>query len=225
MKLKRRISKLDDVAEQFRPLYVQDGEGFKLAVDIEADAGSQGQQQNQQQQQQTQQQTAAGAAQAAQGGDAVAAYQRQLETLGQQLSALQNQVRTQTLDKVVLQQLSTRGLQVGAEDFALSVVKGLFTVDASGNIVQAGKTPVFSKKDPTKQLTVEEYISDVLPVERSFLFKNNTGSGAQNQQQQQSWTGPNPFDKKSPNYTKQAEVIAANPGLAKSLAEQAGVSL
>lgn len=99
------------------------------------------------------------------------------------------------------------------------------TIDDEGKIsmVVKGKAGETVGEDG-KPLTLKSLVTEAKrDPQFGAAFKAHQASGGSNRPSGKAATSDNPFSKAKPNYTKQSELIRDNPGLAKTLATEAGV--
>lgn len=116
------------------------------------------------------------------------------------------------------------GLRASAKDDLISRVTRTFTLENGVPIAKkADGTQLYdANSDP---LSIEKHV-ETLVAEAPHLFEPNSGTGTNKSDTSKGgFTGPNPWDPKTINRTKQTEVIKANPGLAKRMAAEHGASI
>lgn len=136
------------------------------------------------------------------------------------------EISTLRINGAVMRAGNECGLREGAADDLISRASRTFSYK-DGNVVAADAdgNPLFNEK--SEPLQIEDWVKQ--QTEKApHLFDPNTGGGGQGGGQGGAggaFNGPNPWDPKSKNMTKQAELLRTNPALAKRLAGKHGVDL
>lgn len=211
-KLKAKLNKsgFEALADNLKEFYTQKGEDYILDADIETPA------------------PAPTAPVVDENHPLIKGLKSQVENLNNSYKAALEQQKAITasfhkkeVETAALQAFTKKGGVATATQDLLYRVGNTFSVDDQLNVVaKQGDKIVFSKKDPSKPMSIEEYV-DNLSAEAPHLFNKPQGGGSQGAGNPAAQVAPkdNPFITK--NLTEQIKLTRSNPELAAQMKLQA----
>lgn len=226
MGLKLEVDKLEDVEESIRQHYVQDGAKYKLDVEGAVSAADAEQYKSKVKEMRETNIRLMKEAEEAKKGQAglipIEKHRESVTELQTRVKALEAHLHGVTLEREVQKSFA----KFGGEEAALSIVVAdaakVFVVEQDGSVVakDAEGNPILSKTDPSKVLTLDEFIEGK-KSNQQFLFKRAGGGASRGSKNGSGATSKNPFSKESWNLTEQIKLIRTNPVLARQLESEA----